>query len=478
MNILKHTKAEHNDHTDYILSSCHYASFGLTKMFNESYLLHKDSTILPYDSKIKKLIIYLPEDPLILLKTIRQTATLLDDKYMNTSILFICSCPLGWLWETLKSQFNSFIPLQNIRVTSSYSSINKIKKYAENSGFELCPTLYSLVQLDTLVRCKAPVGLKRNEIDSIILSLKGISINEQKSILDIDRKSLYKSNLQGVNKLKCSYPFLAERFPGVKKVRSICYDAVEDNFDKKFIDAVFSMEIKDYYQPIFDGDGVLHGAEILCRWHLDEEVILPSKFLPKLKSSFALLVLTSFMIQQAVYRINECTDALYFSVNIPVCLANDKYLLNILNEACKRLINENDKKRLILEFPEDLCISNDSYVIENIKKIKNNGYKIYLDDCFSDSSVIFPRKIPLLDGFKLDMSIVSSFCSNDHETALIKSIVYFCKITNCVTIAEGVDSVEKYNTLRLLGIDLFQGYLFSKPVSFDTFKKLFNNMSI
>ncbi|WP_435339361.1 EAL domain-containing protein, partial [Klebsiella aerogenes] len=58
---------------------------------------------------------------------------------------------------------------------------------------------------------------------------------------------------------------------------------------------------------------------------------------------------------------------------------------------------------------------------------------------------------------------------------LIKSLVYYCQLTQSRCIAEGVDSLEKFNQLRALGVDCFQGYFFSAPVACEQMEGIIKN---
>ena len=42
-------------------------------------------------------------------------------------------------------------------------------------------------------------------------------------------------------------------------------------------------------------------------------------------------------------------------------------------------------------------------------------------------------------------------------------IQYYALRTGCRLVAEGVETVEEADTLRALGVDLAQGYLFGRP---------------
>ncbi len=69
---------------------------------------------------------------------------------------------------------------------------------------------------------------------------------------------------------------------------------------------------------------------------------------------------------------------------------------------------------------------------------------------------MFPVRIARFSGYKLDMSIINELHSDSHVLALIKSLVYYCQLTQSCCIAEGVDSIEKFNLLKALGVNSFQ----------------------
>lgn len=62
------------------------------------------------------------------------------------------------------------------------------------------------------------------------------------------------------------------------------------------------------------------------------------------------------------------------------------------------------------------------------------------------------------------MSIVNDAQHDPKALALIKSLAYYCQLSGNRCVAEGVDSLAKFTQLKSLGIDRFQGYLFSPPM--------------
>lgn len=91
---------------------------------------------------------------------------------------------------------------------------------------------------------------------------------------------------------------------------------------------------------------------------------------------------------------------------------------------------------------------------------------------------MFPVRIARFSGYKLDMSIINELHSDSHVLAMIKSLVYYCQLTQSCCIAEGVDSIEKFNLLKALGVNSFQGYLFSPPVNREQLYGIFQSFNL
>ncbi|HEX5147774.1 MAG TPA: EAL domain-containing protein [Candidatus Limnocylindrales bacterium] len=64
---------------------------------------------------------------------------------------------------------------------------------------------------------------------------------------------------------------------------------------------------------------------------------------------------------------------------------------------------------------------------------------------------------------KLDISLVRGIDSDELRQAMAAGMQYYALRTGCRLVAEGVETVEEANTLRALGVDLGQGYLFGRP---------------
>ncbi|VTM59224.1 fimbrial protein [Klebsiella pneumoniae] len=204
--------------------------------------------------------------------------------------------------------------------------------------------------------------------------------------------------------------------------------------------------------------------EILIRWRHRGQVLHPQAFLPQFRADYAWLLLTAFVLQEAVQNINEHPGTFYFSVNIPSSLAASDSLLRMVEAARQQLRQPEGVERLVLEYAETIDFRRQSRSTAQVEELQRAGVRVMLDDCFSQGSVIFPARRLHFNAYKLDMSIVNDAQHNQKALALIKSLAYYCQLSGSRCVAEGVDSLAKFTQLKSLGIDRFQGYLFSPPM--------------
>ena len=68
------------------------------------------------------------------------------------------------------------------------------------------------------------------------------------------------------------------------------------------------------------------------------------------------------------------------------------------------------------------------------------------------------------DVLKIDMALTRSIHTDEVRTKIVGAIVGLCRSLHISVIAEGIETVQEAAALRALGINLFQGYLFARPV--------------
>ena len=242
----------------------------------------------------------------------------------------------------------------------------------------------------------------------------------------------------------------------------------EVEITSKIQKALDNHEFSIWFQPQYKSNsGELVGAEVLCRWNSqDGKVIFPEIFIPVAeKNGFVK------KIDMEVWRMAFSTMGrwikngirlLPLSINISrVSLENDNFIYNIMN-----LARDYDvPPRLIhFEITETAYMDNPQNMISRINKLRNLGYKIAMDDFGSGYSSLNTLKDMPIDILKLDMGFLKEQSNMDKGGKIISSLSQMAQNLGYETIAEGVETQEQANFLKGIGIDVIQGFLYSKPI--------------
>ncbi|MDM2735803.1 EAL domain-containing protein [Citrobacter sp. Ct235] len=457
---------------DYILSPCPYAGEGLARMMasDRQQLTQLDAQSLDISAlaalaPARRIVVFLPDDPLGLLTTLQQAAVLLDQSAAPLPMLILSRCPDRWLWHTLGHLVTRRSLLSEIRVAASDLPTRCIAAQLRGHGFQEAPFLMQRAEKARLVYGKPAVGLSKPELNAILDLLHGYNIMERAQQQGISQKTLYNQRTSGLKKMAEHHPKLAAHFPGNPETRQNRSGINPlSPFEREFIHAIHCRQLFPVFQPIVDSTHRLQGVEILSRWRRNGTVLQPGEFLPQIRAEYAWQVLTAFVLQEAIQRINQHPGEFYFSLNIPAAIAGHECLPRMLETAKQQLHSPQRTERLVLEFAETIDVSQRGKTAANIDKLKQLGFRIMLDDCFSQGSVMFPVRQIQFSEYKLDRGIINDMQRDPHALALIKSLNYYCMLTGSRCVAEGVDSAEKFAILKALGIDRFQGYLISPPV--------------
>ena len=95
---------------------------------------------------------------------------------------------------------------------------------------------------------------------------------------------------------------------------------------------------------------------------------------------------------------------------------------------------------------------------------KTLGIRLAIDDFGTGySSLAYLRQFPI-DILKIDQSFVSGMVETKESAAIVHTLVQLGKVLGLTTVAEGVESPEQRDRLRAEGVNVGQGYLFSRPL--------------
>ncbi len=239
---------------------------------------------------------------------------------------------------------------------------------------------------------------------------------------------------------------------------------IENNIKKTstLYQAIKDDRIVPVYQPIVDIETKkIVKYEVLARLvHEDGRV---ESIFPYLKiamdNKLYFDITKAILIKSVSYLYDKNID---FNLNFSIEDINDNKIMNILKK-----LEESYRdifKRVTFELLESEAIEDYEAINSFIKYVKSKGAKIAIDD-FGSGYSNFEHIIKLdIDYLKIDGSLIKNIDSNSGSLKIVSLMSRFAKDTNIQTVAEFVENEAIWQKLKELGINLGQGYYFSKPL--------------
>jgi EAL domain-containing protein (putative c-di-GMP-specific phosphodiesterase class I) len=123
---------------------------------------------------------------------------------------------------------------------------------------------------------------------------------------------------------------------------------------------------------------------------------------------------------------------------------------------------------IVVEITEGLLLNTSSNVAATLLALRDAGIRVSLDDFGTGySSLSYLQRLPI-DVLKIDRSFITPLGS-DQSTAIVRAIIAMAHSLDLRVVAEGVETERQLSILRMLGCDIAQGYLYSKPLPAETF---------
>ncbi len=119
--------------------------------------------------------------------------------------------------------------------------------------------------------------------------------------------------------------------------------------------------------------------------------------------------------------------------------------------------------RVVIEITERARLEEIHGAYDAIDRLRALGFRIALDDIGAGFASLSTLTTLAPDIVKIDMSLVRDIHSSRIKQHLVDALLHICRDHDIDVIAEGVETPEELDTLRDLGCDTFQGYLFAKP---------------
>ena len=234
--------------------------------------------------------------------------------------------------------------------------------------------------------------------------------------------------------------------------------------------AVERKEFCVFYQPIVSLEtGRLAGFEALVRWnHPRRGLVLPADFVPVAEETGLIVPIGGWVLAEACARVREwqLASPSHRSLSLSVNLSARQVAQPDLLERIKQALDDSKLHPhcLKLEITESVVMENAEAAALMFKQLRSLGVQLSIDDFGTGySSLSYLHRFPL-NYLKIDRSFVARL-TTDNDNAIVRTISTLARNLGMEVIAEGIETEEQFNQLRMLGCEYGQGYLFSPPVA-------------
>jgi diguanylate cyclase (GGDEF)-like protein/PAS domain S-box-containing protein len=226
-------------------------------------------------------------------------------------------------------------------------------------------------------------------------------------------------------------------------------------------------ELRVVYQPIVKlADGSIESFEALVRWaHPERGLLSPAQFIPVAEESGMIVALGRVVLEQACRQSVEWSAA-HGSVPVHVNLSARQVTAPNLVESVSHVLQSTgiDPADLVLELTESSLFERVHSPGETLAQLNELGLTLMLDDFGTGySSLSYLQQFPL-SGLKIDRAFVAGTGGEPGDSAIVDAILRMARALGLDVVAEGIETKLHLETLRRLGCELGQGYLFSRPV--------------
>jgi EAL domain-containing protein (putative c-di-GMP-specific phosphodiesterase class I)/CheY-like chemotaxis protein len=227
-------------------------------------------------------------------------------------------------------------------------------------------------------------------------------------------------------------------------------------------------ELALYYQPQIDiATGRVIGVEALSRWqHPDRGLIFPDSFIGRMEELGLIDELGWIVMNRGMSEIGQFADGdgnpLMLSMNESVYSLHDlKFPDNLVALADKHGISP---ANITIEITESGLIKELSNTLDILTRLRMKKIKLSIDDFGTGYAMMQQLKVIPATELKIDKSFILDMHLNEQDGIIVQKTIEMGHELGMHVIAEGVETLDQLNFLKLHGCDSAQGYFFSRPL--------------
>lgn len=210
----------------------------------------------------------------------------------------------------------------------------------------------------------------------------------------------------------------------------------------------------------------INSVEALVRWqHPTRGLILPGDFIPAAEDAHIISALTLWTLEQVICDQKSLAarghDVTIF-INISGQLLGDPAFVA---RACQMVRSGGAK--IGFEITETSVIRDPQTAINHLQVFAEMGITLAIDDYGAGlSSLAYLKQLPASE-LKIDKMFVVQLTSSNRDPLIVRSTIDLAHALDMEVTAEGVETQAALALLSVMGCDMVQGYLISRPISLE-----------
>src|SRR5690625_4405568 len=221
-----------------------------------------------------------------------------------------------------------------------------------------------------------------------------------------------------------------------------------------------------FYQPQLNvHTREVEGFEALLRWkHPTKGYIMPLEFIPYAEKTGLIIDIGRWVLNEACNQNKRWQEQGFKPVKISINTSAKQVHQSDFIENIETSLHEAeiDPKYLEIEITENAALTNEGYVLQTVRKIRELGVSIAVDDFGTGYSSLKYLSLFPINKLKIDRMFMDD--RYEHNKLIVKSIIHLSHSLNVSVTAEGVETVRQLTFLKNLNCDQVQGYYISKPL--------------
>jgi diguanylate cyclase (GGDEF)-like protein/PAS domain S-box-containing protein len=321
--------------------------------------------------------------------------------------------------------------------------------------------------LDTF---KEPVVIEDREV--IVTCSIGIAMNgstryaDAHGLLRDADTAMYEAKARG----KCGYALFDPRMNDAMTER------LELEYDLRT--ALEHDQLLLHYQPIVDVlSGRLEAVEALIRWqHPDRGTIAPSKFIPIAEETGLICSIGHWVLRQSCAQLAEWVRLSGGTARLGLCVnvSGKQFQQADFVDQVRGILEEFgvDPTLVKLEVTETAMLKDIETMRRVFEELRGLGVRIAIDDFGTGySSISYLSRLPV-DTLKIDQSFINLLGGDGRTDGIVRAMIAMARHLTLHVTSEGIETPEQLATLRRLGCDSAQGFLFARPLEADQIELL------